>query len=998
MVTVLFCDLVGSTALGERLDPEATRRLVDRYFDEMRSVVERHGGTVEKFIGDALMAVFGVPHLHEDDALRSVRAAVDMGEALVRLNTELRHAWGIELENRTGIATGEVIASGSSGGDRLVTGDAVNVAARLEQAAAPGEVLLNQETFALVGHAVRAQETAPLELRGKSEPARAFRLVGVDRDAPAFTRHLDTPLTGREDELAALVCEAERCRAERACRIVTILGEPGIGKSRLAHELIGRMGDVRAVAGRCLPYGDGVTSWPLREIVSELAGDDGRRLGEALGEHGAEVAERIVALVGGDDAAAAPEEAFWEVRRMFELLARDGLLIVLLDDMEHVQPTFADLVDYLVGFAQDAPILLVATARTELVGRRPSWILPRASATVLTLETLGQDDIRALVERAPEAAGLPQAERRRIVGLAEGNPLFAEQLLALAAEGGDGSGGLPPTLTALLAARLDRLTPDERMVVGCAAVEGKVFHRGAVAHLVPSLTRDVVSAGLASLMRHDLIRPDRAELPGEDGFRFAHVLLRDAAYASLPKETRSLLHEGYARWLRALVGDDARYDELLGHHLDQARLAWLDVSPADVRSERLRLEAADLLGRAGTRALQLVDLPAAVSLLERAIALITEPGARRGTLLLTLADALMGRGDTPTAAAHFEAALDEAVSAGIEELAWRARLGAADARSLMLELPLVEAEALARDGVAALERLGDADGLARAWRLLADGGNMRGDSSGMSDALQHARRFARASNDARMEADAMFWIGLGAFYGPLHVDGAAARCRDLVRDAATPLQAAHASLWLGAVDTLAGSVEDGLGKVVDARRTYADLGMAAMHGGTASPHAQLQLLAGRVDEALNTLQAADDELEQTGDKAYRSNVAGLLAETLRRAGRLDEAERAHARAAALCADDDPSALVILHAAGAGLAAARGELDEARRRANAARDQASTTDDLLSRAEAEIRLAEVLARAGEHEAADAAAQRGLGWYRAKGVAPELAARQWRHGER
>ena len=274
VVTVLFTDLVGSTSLGEGLDPEAVRRVMSRYFDAMRAVVERHGGTVEKFIGDAIMAVFGIPTLHEDDALRAVRAAAEMGDALAELNVTLEREQKIRLTTRTGVNTGEVVAGDAAARQQLATGDAVNVAARLEQAAGPGEILLGETTYRLVRENVRAEEVEPLELKGKSLPLAAWKLLEVLPDVPAFTRPIATPFVGRDEELASLRAAFDQAAREETCVTATIVGLPGIGKSRLARELIGAADDARVLVGRCLPYGEGITYAPLAEMVRQVAGSD----------------------------------------------------------------------------------------------------------------------------------------------------------------------------------------------------------------------------------------------------------------------------------------------------------------------------------------------------------------------------------------------------------------------------------------------------------------------------------------------------------------------------------------------------------------------------------------------------------------------------------------------------------------------------------------------------------------------------------------------------
>ena len=472
-VTILFCDLVGSTALGERTDPELLRELMSSYHATLRVILERHGGTVEKFVGDAAMAVFGIPTVHEDDAERAVRAAVEMREAVVELG----------LSVRMGISTGEV-ASGT--GETLVTGDAVNLAARFEQAAEPGEILIGAQTERLVGGLVRAETPTPLRLKGKAEAVPAFRLIEVLPDVPAFTAPIDAPFVGRVEELAALRAASAQAVAERVPQLCTIVGPPGIGKSRIVREfLAGERGRARIVIGRCLPYGEGITYWPLGEIVRQVGGDQPRAaIAEIVGgAEGALVADRLAGAISLGPAGGSPEEISWAARKLVEALAQDGPVIVVVDDIHWAEPALLDLLEYVATFATGVPLLTLCTARPDVFEARPSWSNPRRNAALVSLEPLGADEAESLIDALED---MDQPTRSRIVAAAEGNPLFVEQFLAMRAEGHDGELVIPPTVHALLSARLDRLDPAERAVIERASVEGRLFHRGAVTEMLPA--------------------------------------------------------------------------------------------------------------------------------------------------------------------------------------------------------------------------------------------------------------------------------------------------------------------------------------------------------------------------------------------------------------------------------------------------------------------------------------------------------------------------------
>src|ERR687895_588823 len=471
-VTVIFCDVTGSTALGESTDPEALRALLARYFERMNRVVERHGGTVEKFIGDAVMAVFGVPQVHEDDALRACRAAVEMRDAFPELG----------INGRIGVATGKVV-TGTAG--RLATGDAVNVAARLEQAAAPGEILLGEPTLELVRDAVEAEAVEPLTLKGKANPVPAFRLLAV---AGEGERRHASRFVGRARELAALAEAWEESCSEPSCRLVTVVGDAGVGKTRL---------------------------------VSGFLAD--------------------------------------------------------FEDIHWAEETFLDLVEHVALLSSGSSILLVCLARPELTERCPQWPL------ALRLEPLPEADAHALL---PDT--LAEELRGRISRAAGGNPLFLTEMVAMV-RASEGEVAVPPTLHALLHARLDQLEQPERQVLERGAVEGEVFHRGAVRALS---TDRQVTPRLAALVRRELIRPDRTQLPADDAFRFRHLLIRDAAYEALPKATRADLHERFAVWLDQKGTELVELDEILGYHLEQAvrykqELGRPDLDLAERASERL---------------------------------------------------------------------------------------------------------------------------------------------------------------------------------------------------------------------------------------------------------------------------------------------------------------------------------------------------------------------------------------------------------------------------
>jgi class 3 adenylate cyclase len=675
VVTIVFCDLLDSTGLGERLDPESLRKVLTRYFEAMRNALGRHGGTIEKFIGDAVMAVFGTPKVREDDALRAVRAAVEMRTALEELNASLEQQWGVRLQARTGVNTGEVIAGDPSLSESFVSGDAVNVAARLEQAAAAGEILIGEHTHRLVRDAVRVEPIPPLDLKGKSDPVTAFRLLELADRPMGLGLRQNRPLVGRERELAALREAFDRTVADRTCELVTVVGPAGVGKSRLASDFAGALGgEAAVVAGRCLSYGDGLTFWPLREVVEALAGTGDRdSSGQAQGriarllpsdDDTAAIIERVSGALGLSDSPAYPMETFWAIRKLFEAVADRQPLVIVFEDVQWGEPTFLDLIQYLAGTIQGVPVLIVAVARNDLFDVRPDFGAELAGATRIDLEPLSDAESQVLVEQLIGEAGVAPELSDRVVQSAEGNPLFVEELVRMLIDEGqierDEAGvssvrelsavSVPATIQALLAARLDRLEPAERAVVEAAAVVGRSFAGGAVLALGRGDDRAALDRHLSELARKQVVELDGGRFAGEDTFSFKHILLRDVAYQGILKGHRADLHARYADWLEREAGERAgEYEELLGYHLERSYCYLTELGSIDERGRELGARAAARLGSSGARALSRGDIPPAVNLLDRAVSLLADDDPSRRELVVKLGIALAETGQVTRA-------------------------------------------------------------------------------------------------------------------------------------------------------------------------------------------------------------------------------------------------------------------------------------------------------------------------------------------------------------
>jgi class 3 adenylate cyclase/tetratricopeptide (TPR) repeat protein len=956
-VSVLFCDLAESTMLGERLDPEPLRELLGRWYEEMRIAVERHGGTVEKFVGDAVMAVFGLPRAHEDDALRAVRAALEMQNAVGRLNASLDGRDVPELRIRIGINTGEVVTGDDVA--TLATGDAVNTAKRLEEAARGGDILIGKVTERLVRHATRLEGVTPVEAKGKSAPVEAWRVLGAIAGADSFARRWDTPLVGRTAELGVLRDGLTAGADRRECRLVTVIGAAGVGKTRLVSELVAEVGAYATVAsGRCLPYGDGITFWPLTELIQRLGGE--QAVAEAMGDDpdAALVVERLRVL--GGRGTAPPEELFWAVRRLFELLARDRPLLVVLEDIHWAEPTLLDLVEHVSRWSRDAPILLLCVARPELLEERPQW-----EGVHVRLEPLSSAEAGQLLD-ALDADGILSPDLlARVTEVAQGNPLFAEQLVAMLTDEARTAAELvtlPPTIQALLTARLDRLEPVEREVLQRAAVVGKEFWPGAVAALDGG--DEGLGTTLLGLVRRELVEPAASSIPGQDGFRFRHALIRDAAYAGIPKRTRADLHERFVGWLE--LHDTP--EELHGYHLEQAYLYRDELGSLDDHARALGERAGELLTAAGRHALARDDVPAAVGLLERGVALLPRTNDSRGYVLLDLTIALMRKGAFAEAEGALEEALALARADGDRQLELRALIEREFFR-MFTSAGTTDEEItrVAQAAIPELESLGDDAGLAKAWHLLSEPpvrACLWGERAvRLERALEHARRAGDAREVGFLSASLMQAIQLG----PTPVDEAVARAQLFLGETqGDRMLTASISSSLAVLRAMRGEFDEARAEWARARTLLDDLGMTHRRAVRAIDASAIELLAGDAGAAVRELETGYRMLEEIGEMHVRPTIAAYLAVALVEAGRTADSEEL-ARFAESHSDEDD----IVNQAMWRVARARVRASE--RLARQAVELAAPTDFLDLQATALLALARVLQEAGSPEVASVAAQ-------------------------
>jgi class 3 adenylate cyclase/tetratricopeptide (TPR) repeat protein len=966
-VTVLFCDVTGSTSLGERLDPESLRVLLAHYFARMKEIVESHGGTVEKFIGDAVMAVFGVPVVHEDDALRAVRAAVEMRDALP----------GLGVAGRIGVATGEVVTGTE---ERLATGDTVNVAARLEQAAQPGEVLVSAETFGLVRDAVEAEALEPLELKGKREPVPAYRLVAV---GPSPGRRVDGVFIGRERELGLLREAFGRVVSDRSCQLFTLLGAAGVGKSRLIEEFLGGLDGARVVRGRCLSYGVGITYYPVVEVLLQLLGDDPDT---AISDFAVDdvAADALRTLLGGEGLSTSTNEAARAFRRLLETLALASPLVVVFDDIHWGESTFIELVEHVADLSRDAPILLLCVARPELLDRQVGWAGGKLNATTSLLEPLDAVTTDELIDALLGGAALEEALRVRIRSAAGGNPLFVEEMLSLVREGG-GAGvvTVPPTIQALLAARLDQLDPTERGVLERGSVEGKEFHRGAVAALAP--TEAAPDAQLVTLVRKDLIRPDRATLQGEDAYTFRHLLIRDAAYEALPKAVRADLHQRFAVWLDERGPDLVEQDEIVGYHLEQAYRYKKELGHgAGDEATLLAAGAADRLRAAARRAGERGDLGAARTLLERTIALLP-PDEPDVVLELKLAQTLLFAGDPPGAVASAARTGARAAAAGDE-------LGALHARLEYLQLLLqtdaegiYELEGLVEEARTLFEQAGYDQGLASVWgaACLIEHYRCRFDAG--AAAAERGIEYARRAGDRQLEQSLLPLLVADTGLGSKPADEYLSWLDEIIaRHGAVAMINSWRSIALGM-----------LGRFDEARAEYARTTVAHQERGAPTAEAigaqagwRIEMDAGDFHAAERIARRGCELLEQMGERGWLSTQACQLAQSLHALGRDEEAAEWAELGLELGTRDDISTQMLARQVLAKLAARRGEHEQARALAEEAVALAETIQSPLSRADAHADFAEVLAAAGQRQRAIGELEHAAALYESKRTAKSV----------
>ncbi|MGN6378270.1 MAG: AAA family ATPase [Gaiellales bacterium] len=991
-VTVVFCDMAGSTQLADSSDPERVRALMGHYHDLARRILESHGATIEKFMGDAVMAVFGVPALHEDDALRAVRAVCELRDELT--------AAGIPA--RIGVNTGEVVAGG---GEALVTGDAVNVAARLEQAAPVGEVWIGATTYRLTRNAVHAESLDGVQAKGKPGPLVAHRLVSVSPTAQAIPRRADSTLVGRGLELSMLSEAFERAVSERRCHLFTVMGVPGVGKSRLAAELAtGAAAGANVLVGQCLPYGEGITFWPVAEMLRSAAGigerDDREAARTALerlvadDEDGLLVAERVARAIGLGGTPAAVEEVFWALRRAFEIVARRRPAVLVFEDIQWAEPTLLDFVEHVADWARDCPLLILCTARPDLLDVRPGWAGGKTNASTIMLDRRPVADCVMLLE---ELAGdsLPAEQRERVVAASEGNPLFVEQMLAMLSEDERGGSDVPLTIQALLAARLDRLDGDERRVVESASVEGRVFHQSALAALSSDTARPALVAHLQRLMRRELIDPDRSLFEGDSAYRFQHVLIRDAAYASLPKRARAELHERFAEWLEERVAQRVdEYREILAYHVEQAYLLLADVAPEDAHLDALRGRAVDALAAAARQAHERGDDRSAFTTYTRAAALLQEQTVETLDMLIEALRVGWFVASPEELLAVSQRARTLAGELGDESRGLHARVLTLDSE-LMADtgFSTADARALAERAAARFEAEGEPLRLFDALHAIATAYHHEGHWGSLNEALMRAAAIARDQGDDLREQDSDS-ARLGAYYwGDAPARQGLELCGRLAdRWPSSPVMRSRMVCFRARFLAMLDRFEEAHRDIDEWLRTAEALGDRYSLNSRAFTTATIAEMEGDMDTALAELAWSIERLEAEGQRGLVSTLRGLEAIFRARVGRWDEAAESARLGRERSHPDDLDSEAVWRWAEALVTAHRGDAAGGLALLREAIAIIDRTDEVMFQANIRMALADMLEGQGDADAARAAAQEALELYRAKESAPSVARAQ------
>jgi class 3 adenylate cyclase/tetratricopeptide (TPR) repeat protein len=961
LATVLFVDLVDSTSLFAGMDPEIARRRVGSFFERISHCVTTHGGIVEKFAGDAVLAAFGIPQGHEDDAERAVRAGLGMLEAVHELG----------LEARIGIEAGEVVVDERD--STFATGDAVTLAARLQQAASAGEILIGPHAHRLSAGRVRADDAGPLDLKGFGERIWAWRALGIE-DGPLAQAALGAPLVGRDAELELLQNTYERAVRGRRAHLFTVYGDPGVGKSRLAREFVEGLEGATVLVGRSLPYGEGVTYWPLAEMVKAAAGitdDDPLELAVEKLRESCEneaiadllgLASGVLEAVKGERS---QQEIAWAAREWVESIAQDQPLVLAFEDIHWAEDALLNLIEHLAEWVRDAPLLILTLARTELLDVRPGWGGGRLRATAIELEPLGRADAEALVDALVTNGELDAESRQALLDKTEGNPLFVEETVRMFAEcegrrPAEFAERIPDTLQALIAARIDRLPPEEKTVLQRASVIGRIFWGGAITELAPEV--EELDHALETLLLREFLLPEaRSTISGESAYRFKHVLIREVAYSGLSKSARADLHARFAGWLLARAGEELL--EIRAYHLDRAAalIAELDGVP----SPKLAHEAAVALEAAGRRALAREANRSARKQLSRALEL--EPTLERR---YQAARAAWRLGDLPVVSEEMERVRAEAHEQGDRWCEGRALAALAEV-ALNRGGDVGEADRLA--GLA-LEVADPADREPRfdALHILYTGAWWRGR---LGDAERYAREQLAVAQDAgRQDLESRAAVDLAGVHTARKeydlAEPLIARSLELAEESGSIVARGHALASSGDLAAWRGDYPQAERELVEARALFEEAGVASALGRVLYRLAVVAWFQDDLESAERLSRESIRTLAPLEDRGTLCEAQRRLAEVLLVRGRLDEAERYALAARETVGPQDMSSRASTRTTLARIRSAQGRHEEAETLLREAIEILDETEYRKFQSDSLRALAQVLRERGRDDEADA----------------------------
>ena len=984
LVTVLCVLLETASGSGMALDPEAHEVVNEHSVAGLTAVLERYGGKLASSSSERLMGVFGVATLHEDDALRAIRASLEARSALTAETGILLRRHGASLVCRFGLATGEALVGGS--GPLGFAGDVVARAVTLAEAAGLGQILISRETQHLAAAAIETDTAGPDR----------FLLVSAHAGVRSLALRLDAPVVGRDEEMRRLEGACARAARERVTMTVAVIGEAGLGKTRLVTEIAGRLGpDVKVLTGRCLPYGEGITFWPLRDLVLQAGGHDSPERIRALLDGEADAASIAGCLhrafSPGSQGRSGAAEIFWATRRFLEAQARSRLLLVVFEDLHWAEPTFLDLVESLAIQPGGSPIVLVCNTRPELLEQRPAWAVEADRTVPIELAPLGEGPAAALLEALTGDQRIPASTRARLIDTAGGNPLYLEQLAASLSEqtGSETRPVLPPTIQALLAARLQRLGPGASSVLARAAIMGKDFGVQAVRELLPPEARDPLPRNLQTLVARGLVRQGPPSSMPVRQYSFSHILIQQAAYRAIPKSLRAELHHRFADWLEYVFsGPLPQRAEILGYHLEQSVRYQNELWSAEAQSTELSLRAAAHLETAGVAAHDRGDDLAAVNILDRAAALLPGDDPALARLYTVLGTALRWAGKLEQAKTTLEHAQRIATASNDERQHAHARL-----QALLLELEVDPDNAATQISRALPElqrefnRSHDELGLCRTLQLEAALHWNNARSAAAEDAWRRAAEYARSVNDRRELSEILSWLATAALWGPTPAPEGIRRCEEYLDEIGNhPFGRANILQNLAALQAMQDDVAAAYDSLTGAKDLLETLG-PTMTGAITDPAALVAMLTGDPATAEKHLRVEYDTFHEMGERRYLATTAAQLARAVAAQGpsRYDEATRLIAISQE-SAGEDLSTQAVSQGLSARILADRGRHREAESLARSAAGLAAQTDLLGEHADTLLDLAHVLAAAGRTRDAHAAATHALELYTRKGNLP------------